>query len=283
MKVLVTGATGNLGALVVEGLIKVMPVEQIAVSVRDPKKAEKLSGVGIDVRYGNFNEPESLVKAFEGIDRLLIISSGDLQGRDQQHINAIKAAKEAGVQFIAYTSAPNAQESNLFVAPDHRVTENELQASGIPFTILRNNWYLENEIGTFQAVLNGAPWVTSAGTGKVGWVARRDFAEAAVKVLTSQGHDNKVYELSGKPLTQQELVTIFNQAVNKEVQVLQVDDNTYGKMMSDAGVPEMFIPFLVSTQSGIRDGELDIESDDLVEILGRPATPLDEVIKQILN
>lgn len=283
MKVLVTGATGNLGALVVEDLLKMLPAEQIAVSVRDPKKADKLSTVGIDVRYGNFNEPESLVKAFEGIERLLIISSGDLQGRDQQHINAIHAAKEVGVQFIVYTSAPNAEESQLFVAPDHRATEKALRSAGVTYAILRNNWYLENEMGTFQAVMNGAPWLTSAGEGKVGWVARRDFAEAAAKVLVGNGHANKIYELSGKPLMQEELASVFGQAMNKEVQVLQVDDETYGKMMIEAGIPEHFIPFFVSIQSGIRNGELNIESNDLQKLLGRSVTPLGDEIKRLLK
>ncbi|MCR8632766.1 SDR family oxidoreductase [Paenibacillus radicis (ex Xue et al. 2023)] len=283
MKLMVTGATGNLGALVVEALLKTVPPKSIAVSVRDPKKAEHLSDLGVDVRYGNFNEYESLVAAFAGIDRLLIISSGDLQNRIEQHMTAIRAAKEANVGFIVYTSAPNATDSQFDLAKDHRETEEAIKKSGIPYSFLRNNWYLENEMGTFQAVLNGAPWAVASGSGKLGWAARRDYAEAAAHVLAGQGHENTTYELSGKLLTQDELASIFEEAMNREVRVLHLDDESYGKMLGEVGVPEAVIPFLISMQRGIREGGLDVESKDLQQLLGRPATPLSEAIRQMLS
>lgn len=281
MKMMVTGATGHLGSLVVKILLKSIPSENLAVSVRDPKKAENLSSLGVDVRYGDFNHPESLVSAFTGIDRLLIVSTSDIQNRVQQHLAAIQAAQESNVRFIAYTSAPNARESSFFLADDHRKTEEAILKTGIPFSFLRNNWYLENEIGTIQAVLNGAPWVTSAGSGRVGWAGRRDYAEAAASVLVGEGHNNTVYELSGKPLTQEELASILAEVSGQEVQVQQVDDQTYEQIMRDTGVPEQIIPFLVAVQSGIREGFLDIESDDFQKLLGRPITPLSEVLHQI--
>lgn len=283
MKILVTGATGNLGSLVVESLLKSVPAENLAVSVRDPKKAEHLKARGVDVRYGDFHHPESLVSAFAGIDRLLIISSGDLQNRAQQQLAAVNAAKEANVSFIAYTSAANAKDSAFVITADHRATEEAILQSGIPYSFLRNNWYLENELSTIQAVLNGAPWVTSAGSGKVGWAGRRDYAEAAANVLAEEGHNNTVYELSGKPLTQEELASILAGVIGREVPVQQVDDKTYGKIMSNAGVPAEVVPFLVAIQSGIREGYLDIESKDFEKLLGRPITTLGDVIRQVIG
>ncbi|MNW25439.1 Quinone oxidoreductase 2 [compost metagenome] len=281
-KLLVTGATGQLGALVIESLLKWVEAKDLAVSVRDPKKAEHLSNLGIDVRQGDFTKPESLSAAFAGIDRLLLISSasGD---RIAQHKAAIEAAKAAGVQFIAYTSVAKAQESGLFLAPDHRETENAIRESGITYAILRNNWYLENEASTVQSALQGAPWLTSAGSGKVGWAARRDYAEAAAKVLATDGHENVIYELSGKPLTQEELAALVQEASGKDIQVQQVNDETYTETLKGAGVPEAALPFLLLIQQGIRAGELDVESTDFERVLGRPLTPLKVALGQVIN
>ncbi|MDF2724002.1 MAG: hypothetical protein K0Q59_3677 [Paenibacillus sp.] len=283
MKVLVTGATGKLGELVVEALLNKLPAGQIAVSVRDPKKAERWTAAGVEVRYGDFDDEASLEKAFAGIDRLLIISTADFQHRLRQHTTAIRAAKKANVGFIAYTSAPNAADSKLILAHDHRETENVLKSSGVPYSILRNNWYLENEAGSFHAVLNGAPWAIASGSGRVGWATRRDYAEAAANVLAGPGHENTVYELSGEPLTQEQLASIFAEAMNREVQVVHMDDEAYGKMLLEVGMPEAVVPVFVDVQRGIRSGELAIESGDLLRLLGRPVTPLGDGIREMLG
>jgi NAD(P)H dehydrogenase (quinone) len=283
MKIMVTGATGQLGSLVVEALLKSIPAENLAVSVRDPQKAKSLSDRGIDVRFGDFNQPESLVTAFAGIDRLLIVSTGDLENRLQQQITAVKAAHQANVGFIAYTSASNATESKFVLANDHRITEEAIRETGIPFSMLRNNWYVENETGSIQALLNGAPWVTAIGSGKIGWASRRDFAEAAAIVLAGEEHDNTVYELAGKPSMQEEFVAIVADVIGKQVDVQQVNDETYASVMSNVGMPKPMIPFLVAIQSGLRDGGMDVESEDLSKLLGRKPTPLKEVIQQIVS
>ena len=196
---------------------------------------------------------------------------------------AIDAAKAAGVSFIAYTSAPNAQESTFFLTEDHRQTENALIASGITYAILRNNWYLENEMGTIQAALQGAPWLTSAGTGKVGWAIRRDYAEAAANVLTHEGHNNQVYELSGPLLTQEELAAILAEVSGKDIPVQQVDDATYEQVMKEAGVPVDALPFVVGIQTAIREGSLAVDSRDFQNVLGHPNTPLSEGFRDILK
>ncbi|BBI35538.1 SDR family oxidoreductase [Cohnella abietis] len=284
MKILVTGATGKLGSIVIETLLETVPAKDLAVSVRNPQKAESLRARGVDVRLGDFDQPGTLDKAFEGIDRLLIVSTdGDNETRIRQHDAAVAAAQRANVSFIAYTSLGNASENPIFLAPVHRATEEAIKNTGIPYSFLRNNWYLENETSSIQAVLGGAPWLTSAGSGKVGWATRRDYAQAAVAVLTGEGHENSIYELSGKLTTQEELVSILAGVLGREVPVQQVDDATYASIMSSAGVPEPVVPILVGFQSAIREGALEIESNDLQKLLGHSATRLEEALRQIVN
>ena len=284
MKLLITGATGKFGTKVMEILLKTVPAEHLAVSVRNPEKAEALCAQGVDVRQGDFDQPETLDAAFAGIDRLLLISAdGDNETRIRQHANAVAAAERAGVSFIAYTSLANAQESKNLFAPTHQATEADIVKTGIPYSFLRNNWYLENEISGIQGVLAGAPWVTSAGAGKVGWALQQDYAEAAAAVLSGDGHENTIYELSGKVLTQEEIAAALGIVLGKEITVKQVDDATYADIMQAAGVPDFVIPILIEIQKSIRVGSLDVESNDFDKLLGRPATPINEGLSQIVN
>ncbi len=284
MKTLVTGATGKLGSKVVTELLKKMRPAELAVSVRTPEKAAHLKALGVDVRQADFDQPETLTRAFSGIDKLLIISAdGDNETRIRQHANAVAAAKEAQVKFIAYTSVGNASESPLFLAPVHKLTEEAIRKTGIPFSFLRNNWYLENENGSIQAVLAGAPWLTAAGNGKVGWALQQDYAEAAAAVLLGSGHENSVYELSGKPLTQEELAAALGEVLQKDVPVQQVDDATYAEIMGKAGVPDFVVPILVEIQRAIRAGALDLPRSDFEALLGRPLTPLNQSLRQIVS
>jgi NAD(P)H dehydrogenase (quinone) len=284
MKILVTGATGKLGTKVVESLLKSVPANQLAVSVRNPEKAEGLRTRGVDVRQGDFDQPASLDKAFAGIDRLLIISAdGDNETRIRQHTNAVEAAERAGVKFIAYTSLANATESKNLMAPPHVATEAAIIKTGIPYSFIRNNWYLENEMGGIQGVLAGAPWVTSAGTGKVGWALQQDYAEAAAAVLIGKGHENTVYELSGPLLTQEELVSHLGTVLGKEIPVQQVSDEKYAEIMKGAGLPDFVIPIVVGIQESIRNGSLEVESKDFEKVLGRPITPISKALSKIVN
>jgi NAD(P)H dehydrogenase (quinone) len=284
MKYLVTGATGKLGSKVVETLLKSVPANQLAVSVRNPEKAAGLRDRGIDVREGDFDRPETLDAAFAGIDRLLIISAdGDNEARIRQHTNAVEAAARANVGFIAYTSLANAHDSKMFLAPPHQAAEAAIMKTGIPYSFLRNNWYLENETAGIQGILAGAPWVTSAGAGKVGWALQQEYAEAATAVLAGDGHENTIYELSGPLLTQEELASAIGAVLGKEVPVQQVDDTAYADIMKNAGVPDFVIPFLVGIQQGIREGNLAIESNDFEKLLGRPVTTVHEALPQLIR
>ncbi|RTR36195.1 SDR family oxidoreductase [Robertmurraya yapensis] len=284
MKWLVTGATGKLGSKIVEKLLETVPATQLAVSVRNLEKAEGLRARGVEVRHGDFDHPETLEQAFAGIERLLIISAdGDNETRIRQHGNAVAAAKRAGVGFIAYTSIANAQESTNFLAPTHKVTEEAIINSGIPYSFLRNNWYLENEISSIQGVLAGAPWVTSAGKGKVGWALQQDYAEAAAAVLSGEGHENTIYELSGPLLAQEELALTLGEVLGKEVSVQQVDDATYAEILTGAGLPDFLVTMIVNIQKDIREGSLEINSKDFEKVLGRPVTSIKEGLTQIVN
>ncbi|MGB4588923.1 MAG: SDR family oxidoreductase [Clostridiaceae bacterium] len=284
MKILVTGATGKFGSKVMETLLKSVPADSLAVSVRDTEKAAALKARGVEVRKGDFDDLDTLATTFKGIDRLLIISTdGDNETRVRQHGNAVAAAVKAEVKFIAYTSLGNASESNLFLAPVHQFTEDAILKSGIPYSFLRNNWFLENEISSIQGILAGAPWVTSAENGKVGWAFQKDYTDAAAAVLLGKGHENTIYELSGKPMTQDELAGIISEVLGREVPLVNMDDETYAKTMISAGVPDFVVPFLVAIQKGIRDGELDVESNDFEKLLNRKVTPIKEALTQIIS
>ncbi|MBU8729821.1 SDR family oxidoreductase [Cytobacillus oceanisediminis] len=284
MKILVTGATGKLGSKVVESLLKSVPASDLVVSVRNPEKAEGLRTRGVEVRQGDFDRPETLDNAFEGIDRLLIISAdGDNETRIQQHANAVQAADRAGIKFIAYTSLANATESKNLMAPPHVATEAAIIKTGIPYSFLRNNWYLENEIGSIQGAIAGAPWVTSAGQGKVGWALQQDYADAAAAVLLGNGHENTVYELSGPLLTQEELASALGNVLGKEIPVQQVSDEKYAEIMKGLGFPDFVLPIVVGIQESIRNGSLEVKSNDFEKVLGRPVTPINEALNQLVN
>ncbi|MBT2601104.1 MULTISPECIES: SDR family oxidoreductase [unclassified Oceanobacillus] len=284
MKILVTGATGKLGSKVVDSLLKKTPASELAVSVRNPNKAEGLRARGVEVRQGDFDHPETLDHALAGIDRLLIISTdGDNETRIRQHTNAVQAAERAGVKFIAYTSLANATESKSIMAPPHVAAEAAIIKTGIPYSFLRNNWYLENEMGSIQGAMAGAPWVTSAGAGKVGWALQQDYADAAAAVLLGNGHKNTVYELSGPHLTQEELAATLGTVLGKEIPVQQVSDEKYGEIMKDLGLPDFAIPIVVGIQESIRNGVLEIQSNDFEKVLGRPITPIKDALNRIVN
>ncbi|MFC5704056.1 SDR family oxidoreductase [Cohnella faecalis] len=282
MKILVTGATGQLGALVVDKLLQTVPASDLAISVRNPEKAAHLQERGVDVRQADFEQPETLEKAFAGVDRLLIISTAG-ENRIEQHKAAVNAAQKSGVSFIAYTSVVNAQDSTAALASDHRETENLIRQTGIPYSFLRNNWYIENEAGSIQAAAQGVPWVHAIESAKVGWATRLDYAHAAAAVLTQEGHENTVYELSGQLRTMDELIEIVSEVLGRDVQVQNVSDAAYSDIMRGAGLPDFLVAIFTDMQKAIRQGALAIESKDLEKLLDRPAQPLDEAIRAIVG
>lgn len=283
MKILITGATGMLGTKVVQALLERVPTEQLAVSVRDPAKAERFKEQGIEIRQADYEDPASLEEAFTGIDRLLLISSqGDDETRIRQHSNVIYAAEQTGVGLLVYTSISKAETSSLPVAEVHRQTEAAIIKSGIPYTFLRNNWYVENEIPVIKNVLAGGPVLTAAESGRVGWVPRVDYAEAAAAVLASGKHINKTYELSGVPSSYADMARELTSILGRRVIVRNVDDKTYQEVLIANGTPDVMAEFSLDIQRAIRKGDLDVESEDLPRLMGRPAISLKQSLTEIV-
>lgn len=284
MRMLVTGATGQLGSRVVATLLERVPAQEIAVSVRNPEQAASVQARGVEVRRGDFDDPASLDRAFAEVERLLLVSSdGDNETRLRQHRSAVAAAARAGVRFIAYTSLARADRSPLALGAVHRETEAAIRATGIPYSLLRNNWYVENEAGAIQGAVAGAPVITAAGEGRVGWVSRADLAEAAAAVLAGSGHENRVYELSGPPRTYGEFARTIGEVLGREVPVKHVDVSEYERMLGGFGLPDHLLKLLVDAQRGMRQGALDVESEDLEQLLGRPPEPLKASVALILD
>lgn len=283
MKILVTGATGHLGAKVVDALLDSVPTNQVAVSVRNVEKAEHLRTRGVDVRRGDFDDGESLARAFEGVQRLLLISTnGDNATRLRQHRAAVAEAARAGVEFIAYTSLTRADTSPMALGQVHRETEAAIRATRIPHSFLRNNWYLENEAGTIQGAAAGGPVATAAGDGRIGWVLRDDLAVATAAVLAGTGHENTLYELTGPPRTYADLAAVIGDVLGRQVPLQHMDVASYEAMLAGYGLPGFLVELLVDAQRAMREGALDVESGDLERLLGRPATSRKEGVARIL-
>jgi NAD(P)H dehydrogenase (quinone) len=276
--IVVTGSTGHLGRLVVEALLDrgVDPGHIIATG-RGVAKLADLAERGVLVRQADFTEPETLTAAFDGADRLLLVSGTEVGQRPAQHANVIAAAKAAGVQLIAYTSLPYADTSSLLLAVEHLATERELAASGVPYVLLRNGWYLENyteQLSTFLAHgIAGA-----AGDGQVSAASRRDYAEAAAVVLSEDGHAGAVYELGGPAFTLPELAAAVSAASGTSVTYTDLPVEAYEQILLGAGVPAPMARILSDADRGVAQGELFVDSGHLETLIGRPATTLDQAL-----
>lgn len=284
MTTLITGVTGGLGAAILENLSKSVPASDIAVLVRSAEKGQVFKEAGYDVRIGDYSDQSVLENAFAEIETLMFVSGapGQATPREVQHQNVIAAAKMAGVKNIVYTSITRADTSAAVLAPDHKATEIALQASGLNVKVLRNNWYVENEVETVRAALAGQPFVYAGGKGKVGWAARRDYAEAAAHALTQDFDGYQVYELAGKAVTYADFAKAAQAATGKDFQVLSVSLEDYQKGLAKAGLPKEAIFVLSAIQADIADGQLDIADSDLENLLGRPQTDLVTAIKELL-
>jgi NAD(P)H dehydrogenase (quinone) len=284
VSIVVTGATGQLGRLSVEALLRRgVPAGQIVATGRNTGKLADLAdlaGLGVSVRRADFDEPATLAEAFAGAERLLLVSGNEIDQRPRQHANAIAAAKAAGVNLIAYTSIPHADTSSMLLAVEHLETERALAASGIPHVLLRNGWYLENyteQLETFLA--HGI--AGSAGSGKVSAAARLDFAEAAATVLTEDGHAGVTYELGGAAFTLPELAAAVSAATGTSVTYTDLPVEAYEHVLTGAGVPAPMAHILADSDRGLAQGELFVEGSDLEKLIGRPATTLEGALRAL--
>ena len=279
--ILVTGATGQLGALVVDALLRTTPAAEIAGLVRPAEggtrfKAERLEAQGVQARTGDYANPASLRTALEGIKRLLFISSSELDRRVAQHRNVVEVATAADIELIAYTSLLHADRSPLGLAEDHRQTEALLAASGTPTVLLRNGWYTENYMASVSAALAHKAVLGAAGEGRIASAARADYAEAAAAVLTSKDDQGgRIYELAGDgAYTLAELAAELSRQTDRLITYKDLPQAEFEKALLGAGLPLFLAALLADSDAAAAKGALFDESGDLRRLIGRPTTPL---------
>ncbi|WP_336852114.1 SDR family oxidoreductase [Pseudescherichia vulneris] len=279
----ITGATGHLGQLTLTELLKTVPASQLVAIVRNPAKAEALAQQGVIVRQAEYGDQAALTAALEGVDKLLLISSSEVGQRAVQHRNVINAAKAAGVKFIAYTSLLHADRSPLGLHVEHVETEQYLAASGIPYALLRNGWYSENYLASAPAALEHGVFIGSAGEGKIASATRGDYAAAAAKVMSSEGHAGKVYELAGdEAWTLSELAAALSKQSGKPVVYQNLSEADFAAALKGAGLPEAFANLLADSDAGAAKGGLFDDSRTLSTLIGRPTTPIHDSIRDIV-
>lgn len=281
MKTGITGATGQLGRLVVENLKRKVAAENLVALVRTPEKA---SDLGIETRAFDYGKPESLAGALQGIDHLLLISSNEIGKRRQQHENVISAAKQAGVKWIVYTSLLHADRSSLSLAAEHKATEDALKASGIAYTILRNGWYTENYTGSVPGAVKAGVFIGSAGEGKISSATREDYAEAAAIVLTSENQAGKIYELAGDNyFTLKDLAAEISRQTGKDIPYKNLTEAEHAEALKGFGLPEGVAKIFAGFDTGASKDDLFDDSKQLFGLIGRPTTPLTQSVKDVLG
>ena len=280
MSIVVTGATGKLGRLVVESLLRRgVPAGQIVAAGRSTDKIKDLADRGVQVRHIDFDQPETLAAAFRGAVKVLLVSGNELGHRVPQHRNAIDAAKAAGVELLAYTSAPKADTSSLLLAAEHRATEEVLRASGVPFVLLRNSWYFEVYTDQLPTTLQTGAILGSAGTGRISGATRADYAEAAAAVLSGGDHAGAVYELGGDgSFSLAELADEITRQSGTPVTYRDLPLDEYRQTLVGYGIPAEAATVYADIDRGIAAGEVLTTTGDLSRLIGRPTTPLSQAV-----
>ena len=282
--IVVTGATGQLGRLVITALLKTVPASQIVAAVRTPAKAADLAALGVLVRQADYAQPATLVNAFTGAEKLLLISSSEVGQRVPQHQAVIDAAKQAGVKLIAYTSVLHADKGLLGLAQEHLATEAAIKASGIPAVILRNGWYTENYAASIPPALAHGALLGSAKDGRIASAARADYADAAAAVLTRDGQAGKVYELAGDDAyTLTEFAAEVAAQSGKPVIYKDLPEADFKAALIGAGLPDYVAALLSDSDAGAAKGGLFDDSRSLSTLIGRPTTPLKTVVADALK
>ncbi|MFG2500062.1 SDR family oxidoreductase [Streptomyces sp. NPDC048441] len=285
MSIVVTGATGYLGRLVIDGLLDAqVPAGQIAAVVRNKEKAADLAARGVELRIADYNAPETLAGVFAAGDKVLLISGSEVGQRVPQHRAVIDAARGAGVALLAYTGVLGGPDADFDLAAEHKETERIVLDSGLPHTFLRNGWYHENYTANLAPVLEHGAVVASAGEGRVASASRADYAAAAVAVLTGEGHEGKAYELSGDVAwSLAEYAAEIARQTGKDISYASVPAEQNLAILTGAGVPEQFAAILVDVDAAIERGLLAGTSGDLARLIGRPTTPLADAISVALK
>lgn len=281
MTIAITGATGQLGRLVVEKFKGKLPATSLVALVRSPAKAGVL---GVTVREADYTKPDNLDRALAGVDTLLLISSNEIGQRATQHRNVISAARKAGVKRIVYTSLLHADTSTLSLAGEHRETEADLKASGVPFTILRNGWYTENYTGSIGGALAGGAVIGSAGEGRISSAPRSDYAEAAAVALTTAGHEGKIYELAGDhSYTLAGLAAEISRQTGKAIPYKNLSEADYADALVGMGLPKGLAQAYAGWDAAAAHGALFDDQRQLSKLIGHPTTTLSVVVADALK
>ena len=283
MSIVVTGATGHLGRLVVESLVDrgVTPADIVATG-RAAERLAPLAGLGVRTAVADYTDSAALDTALEGAGAVLLVSGSEAGQRVAQHGNVVAAAARAGVGLLGYTSIAHAGTAQHALATDHRETERVIRASGVPFTFLRNSWYLENYLPQVPGYLEHGV-VGASGDGRVSAATRADYADAAAAALLDPTSAGRTYELGGaSSFTLAELAETVAAASGREVGHTEVSPEQLTEILVGAGLPRPYAEALVSADLGIARGELEVTSGDLERLIGRTPTPLRDAVDAAL-
>ena len=280
MRIAVTGAAGHLGRHIIESLLeRGVAAGDIVAIVRTASKAADLADRGVAVAEAAYEDTAAVTSALQGVEKLVLVSGSEVGKRLAQHTSIVEAAQTAGVAFIAYTSLLNADSSELSLAPEHRETEALLASSGIDHVLLRNGWYWENYASNVDPARATGHVFGAVGAGRVAGAARRDYAEAAAVVVTTDGHAGKVYELGGQPsITYPELAQAIGTVIGSEVSYVDQSVEEYQQTLEGAGLPTEVAQMLAGWETAIANGALETSSTDLEGLIGRPATRAAEAL-----
>lgn len=277
--IVITGASGQLGRLVIEALLQKVPAGEIVAAVRSPEKVADLAARGVQVRVADYDQPASLAAAFAGADKLLLISANEVGRRVPQHRAVIEAAKAAGVGLLAYTSLLHADTSPLPLAAEHQETEALIRASGLPAVILRNGWYTENYLAGIPTALQYGVVLGSAGEGRIASAARVDYAAAAAAVLTRDDQAGRIYELAGDAsYSLAELAAEIAKQSGQAVNYQNLPESEFKAALLGAGLPDFLVTLLAESDVGASKGGLFDDSHQLSQLIGRPTTSLANMV-----
>lgn len=283
MTILITAANGQLGRLVLDSLLaRGTAPGTIRAGARRPETLAEYAERGVDVVHLDYDDADSVAAAVKGADSVLLVSGSEVGRRVAQHGAVVDAAAAAGVGHLIYTSAPKADDTTLVLAPEHKETEALVRASGVPATVLRNNWYTENYAQDLAVARATGTLVTSTGKGRVASALRAEYAEAAAVVLTEPGHAGETYELAGDdPWTFADLAAAFSEVLGRDVALQQVTSEERQGGLEAAGLDAGTAGFVVALDGNIRDGVLAHSDGTLARLLGRPTTPLVEAVRTL--
>jgi NAD(P)H dehydrogenase (quinone) len=282
MSLVVTGATGQLGRLVVASLLaKGVAADRIVALGRDDERLAELAALGVTTRKVDYTDARAVTDALADADRVLLISGNEIGQRLAQHQNVIDAAKAAGVELLAYTSVAHADTTGIALGTEHRATEEAIVAAGLPHTFLRNSWYIENYSDHLPTYTDNGTILGAAGDGRVSAATRADFAEATAAALLLE-RPKAAYELGGTAFSMTELATVVSEVTGTEVSYTDVPGEELIKVLVGTGLPEQYAAIIADADLGLGRDELYVEPTDLEDLLGRPATSLADRLRAAL-